>query len=94
MSGLLSDPFNNSPPTDKDKNLLNLIFGNQTCIDSPISEFFWYFGLPILATFLFCLLYLAEVDNLSKVVLFFIVVLLLDWSFTSWKMDHPLFQII
>lgn len=100
MSENLNDPLNTSP-NDKDKNVLNLIFGDQTCIDDPITKFIWYFGLAILATIVFWILSLNSVNNfftayfnpsgviLIKVVLFFLIILLLDWLFTSWRTTTP-----
>lgn len=101
MSGSISDPFNNIPPNDKDKNVLNLIFGDHTCIDNPITKFIWYFGLAILATIAFWILtssitnsyinnYITSKNNLYvKVGIFFIIVLLLDWFFNSWRQSRP-----
>lgn len=101
MSGSVSDPFNNSPPTDKDKNVLGLIFGDRTCIDDPITKFIWYVGFAILATILFWALttstinsyingYITSKYNLHmKVAIFFIIILLLDWFFNTWRQSRP-----
>lgn len=102
MSGNLSDPYNNnSPPTDKDKNVLGLIFGDQAgraCSTNPLTQFFWYCGLAIAITLVFWFFmsstfnsYLTSPNSLGiKVVLFFLIVLLLDWLFTSWRETQPI----
>ena len=102
MDGSVSDPFDNSPPTDKDKNVLDLIFGDRTCIDNPITKFVWYFGLAILATILFWALTTSTLDSYIKgyvttkynlyvkVALFFIIIILLDWFFNSWRQSSPI----
>jgi hypothetical protein len=97
MSGNLSDPYNNSPPSDKDKNVIGLIFGEQAgrdCSNNPFTQFFWYCGLAIAITLVFWFFmsgYLTSQYNLGiKVVLFFIIVVLLDWLFTSWRETQPI----
>jgi hypothetical protein len=102
MSGSISDPFDSSPPTDKDKNVLNLIFGDRTCIDNPITKFIWYFGLAILATIVFWALTTTGINNYIngyviptynlyvKIIIFFIIILLLDWFFNLWRESRPI----
>lgn len=102
MSGTLTDPYNNSPPTDKDKNVLGLIFGDRNCNDNPFVKFLWYFAFAIVATIIFWVLatpvvtsyingYVSTKYNLGvRILLFFIIILLLDWLFTSWRESHPL----
>lgn len=84
-------------PTDKDKNVLDLIFGKKTCTDNPLIKFLQYFGLAILATIVFWLLstatvkqYFGENASIAQVILFFIIILLLDWAFTSWRASQPI----
>lgn len=101
MSGTVSDPYDNSPPTDKDKNVLGLIFGDRNCVDDPITKFIWFFAFAIIATIIFWALstptasnyingYVSNKYNLGiKVILFFIIILLLDWLFTTWRESHP-----
>lgn len=97
MSGNLSDPYNNnSSPTDKDKNVLNLIFGDQTNPTNPLIQFFWYCGLALVVTLVFWIFMSSTFNNYFtspnsmgiKVVLFFFIVLLLDWVFTTWKLQQ------
>lgn len=97
MSGSVSDPYNNYPPTDKDKNVLGLIFGDRKCVDDPITKFIWYFAFAIIATIIFWVLatssvtkYINSKYNMGvRVLLFFIIILLLTWLFDSWKETHP-----
>lgn len=83
--------------TDKDKNVLDLIFGKKTCTDNPLIKFLQYFGLAILATIVFWLLstatfkqYFGKNASIAQVILFFIIILLLDWAFTSWRESQPI----
>lgn len=96
MSGSIQDPFISSPPTDKDKNVLDLVFGNKTCIDNPILKFLQYFGLAIIATIVFWLLSTVMIKQYFgsnvmeiQIMLFFIIILILDWAFTSWRQNQP-----
>lgn len=103
MSGSLKDTLNNSPQTDTDGNVLNLIFGNPNCISDPVTKFVWYFGLAILATIIFAILayqpvvgYMDSYTRSSgttfaiRVVLFFLLILILDALFTQWRLQQPI----
>lgn len=102
MSGSLSDPYNNSPPTDKDKNVLGLIFGDRNCNDNPFVKIIWYFAFALIAAIVFWILatptvtnyingYVSVKYNLGlRVILFFIIILLLDWLFTMWRQSNPI----
>jgi hypothetical protein len=81
MSGTIADPFNNSPPTDKDKNVLGLIFGDQNPKPNPAVKYVWYFVFAILATIIFWAFLSSKMNSKLKVVLFFLIILLLECLF-------------
>lgn len=103
MSGYIGDSPNDCPPSDKDKNVLTLIFGEKTCADDWTTQAIWYLGLAFLATVIFFLLaclptrkYLGTyikspaMITASIVFIFFILVFLLDWFFIQWRLANPL----
>lgn len=98
MSGFIGNTLNTCPPNDKDKNILHLLFGDKTCQSDPLTKFFWFFGLAILATILYLVLTCQFIQCFIKsyinnpvlcsaitVVLFFIGILLIDFLITSWR---------
>ena len=95
MTNSVLDTSNSSPPNDKDKNVLNLIFGDRTCIDDPFTKIIWYLGLAILATIAFLALSTTTMlnytnDLLIRTILFFVIILLLDWAFNNWRKTQPI----
>jgi hypothetical protein len=97
-SGSISDPYNNLPPTDKDKNVLGLIFGESNCKNDWFTKFIYFFAFALIATFIFWILSKSMLNNYMignynlgvKVLIFFILIFLLDWLFTSWRESQPI----
>jgi hypothetical protein len=82
MSGSITDPYNNSPPTDKDKNVLGLIFGESKCTNNTTTQILWYLAFAFIATIIFWLLATPAaakyINNTGlKSLLFFIIIFLL-----------------
>jgi hypothetical protein len=89
-------------PTPTDQNVFNMLFGPQTCVDSPWGTLFWYLGLALVVTFVFALLAYNQVDSYmagyvanpnarlgAKIVIFFVFFLVIDWLFNMWRENHP-----
>ena len=90
MSGTILDTPNDTPLNDKDKTVLNLIFGDSTCINDPLSKTLWYIGLGIVLTIVFWILIVMNLPMSAKVIIFFLVALAADWVFNIWRQNHPL----
>jgi len=102
MSGYIGNTLDNNTPTDKDKNVLTLIFGEKTCVDDPLTKIFWYVGLAVAAAIVFLVLNCSyfnscldlypdpQIQLALKVGLFFILIFILDFLFLNWRKQTPL----
>ena len=95
---LFNIPLTEIPPSVSDQRLLALAFGSTRCNDSSIAILTNWLAYPIIATLIFILLAIPAFDGLLatlfpdyvirlafKALLFFILILLLDRLFASWR---------
>lgn len=96
---MVSNKEDGSTPVDT--SILNMLFGNPTCIDSTWTIFWWYVGFALISTIFFIILayvpinhyfegYNPNAELIFKAVMFFIIILVLDWIFVSWRNEHPI----
>ena len=95
----LNETSSGSPPSETDRNVLRLIFGEKTCLSSPLGQLGWYLSLVIVSTLLFAILSYpgfnlglgssSESTWAFKIALFFIVILVFDLAFINWRSQHP-----
>lgn len=88
MSGFVDDVPDDNSPTDKDKNVLFLLFGNCRYHDTPLNQLFRIIGFTIILTiFLALIIYFIQflLNPLSLIMSFFIVTFVLQLWFTRWR---------
>lgn len=102
MSGTIDNTPNNVPPTNNDLNVLNTIFGRNNCTNDTVTKVIWWGGFAVIATALYLILTSATVGTYIKgavgnasaiwvsALIFFILILGLDWLATQWRLSHPL----
>lgn len=78
-------------PNEKDKNVLNLIFGKKTCIDCTSSKIFYYFGGLFFTLLLIgALLYLGINNILLQLILFIFIFLAIEQYMKRWREKNPI----